>query len=211
MLRKATFLSTTLVAIAFPAVAGCNEDIAEYFPVANEVNGTELVRINYDFESVTLHEMKEPSIYSEGCKWGECIRLLWLRSFHAPITIRLEFQRNSKPMLYFKQLDRLSTFYQRNRDPCWGSFNIGVLELSSERVIQPHESRVIHGLLGAVIAGPLDPLYHTADGADWYVEYRKDEHYAIFQSDHPNGSIGALGTYLISLVDTEAAELEPIY
>jgi len=149
--------------------------------------------------SRALGALEEPSIFSDGCKEKRCVRFLWLRTFHKPVSVRIEFSADGTSTLFYKQTDGK------------GGYEFGRLELSADRDLSVEQTSKIAKLAELAVWDAPD-WAAGLDGANWVVEFRDRDGYLVVDAWAPyNSPIHDLGVMLIGLSTFEGAETEPIY
>ena len=179
----------------FPIEEGASR--RSYFP-GSVVDHT----FHWDWYRQELVALQEKSLFSEGCEASHCVRFTWLRSFHAPIAIRVEFHTVGVAALYFKQGDGAR------------GFEPGDLSISDSAPLDEATESEIVSLLHNILqnekftdAGP-----RGYDGARWIIEYRTNNRYVIVDQWSPTGGdIYALGVYLLNLSNFKGAARTPVY
>lgn len=145
----------------------------------------------------------ETSLFAQGCDAEACIRFTWLRSFHPPITIRVELHQHSPSILYFKQLSVVR------------GLKHGEPTVSASRDLSARSTSGLQEMMTEILE---NPDYNEAscncgtDGARWIVEYRTSGAYTLADQWSPSkGDIRTLGLALLDLSDFEGARRRPIY
>jgi len=145
-----------------------------------------------------LKAMREPSLY----KWDDnhtttLYRFTWLRSFHRPISIRLEILPDGEGKLYSKILS--------------GRGGYGPGELTTSRVISVSKDTVQEfiELLQEQIYWELPTNTESGahDGARWIIEGRKDEKYHLVDRQSPRGRTRKIGLFLLKLSGIKIKEV----
>ena len=182
--------------------------ILQSFPIQQERSqdtyfpDTALDGSRMDWYLQHFRALGEKSLYSEGCEFDWCIRFTWLRTFHAPISIRVEFRPNSEPYLFFRQTDGL------------GGYEPGDISVSAAMQLNTGSEQI----LAALIQNALENEDYSRgeiqgfDGARWIIEYRDIDKYVLADQWSPGrGDIFALGTQLLEWVELDGAKRSPVY
>ena len=183
----------------FPASLGvptlrCRYDRARLQPVLSD-----FVR---DWYSRQLAAAAEPSLYlaSQAPRpaGSATLRFTWLRSFHAPVTIRIETAGPGRHRLVAKQLSGA------------GGYEPGHVERTIDRVLSAEEVGRLQAILARarVFALAPDPCRGGTDGSEWIFESvdAGGYHYAAVWSPD-DGPAHALGRFLMGLTGWEFSDI----
>jgi len=144
-----------------------------------------------------LAGMNEPSL-ADG-SGPDSWRFLWLRSFHAPIAVRIQSAADGRLNLTAKRLSGQ------------GGYDPGLIAATVQRPLEPDEARRFRALAGSPrfdADGPPDCTF-GADGARWIIETRVGGQYHFQDEWTPQtGEVAALGRFMLDLTDWD---VEPIY
>lgn len=127
------------------------------------------------------------------------IRLLWLRTFHHPMIVRIEAEASGKAVLEAKLLSGQ------------GGFEVGEVARSLRRELSPAEIRAIRNTLErfSLAAEPAGTCELGTDGAQWIVELADGGRYAFYDRWTPEkGAVREVGLAMLRLT---GFDLEPIY
>jgi len=167
---------------------------AEYFPRGSPGETTREHQFRADWYSKRLAAFQEPSIWemSQQAPAVEVYRFLWLRSFHNPISVRLNVANDGTGLLTSKETNGKGGYEPETL------IRNTAATLSTEQT-QWFLRRLDDGgfwKLPARLQVP-ERTYHL-DGAQWIMEASKDGHYQIVDrwSPPPDDPIRALGTML---------------
>jgi hypothetical protein len=165
------------------------------YNINREVDLSEFV-INW--YSNQLHALKEPVIFNNGTS-KEIYRFTWLRTFHEPISIRLE-KENDIINLYIKGCSGA------------GGYSPGVLKINKIKQIQKNDFETFIGLLDTISFWemPSNEKNYGCDGAVWLLEGYKDSNYQIVNrwSPNKNDSFREACFYLLNLSEIDIKKSE---
>lgn len=152
--------------------------------------------------SGNLYLMKEPVIYTD-TSHNEIYRFTWLRSFHNPITIRIEKQ-DGKYMLYWKY------FVDLRDDPNWKLYDARFDTIKQKMIVKQQEideNRWIEfkNLLHQIDFWNMETNKRIMgfDGADWILEGKTNSQYHVVDRWSPDRKNKYYQTcdFLIKLTD----------
>ena len=167
---------------------------------------TRLQPILSDFErdwySSFLASAAEPSLYlasqSQRPPGSATLRFTWLRSFHAPVAIRIETAGPGRHRLVAKQLSGA------------GGYEPGHVEKTIDRVLTAEEAGRLQAMLARARVFGLtpDPCRGGTDGSGWIFESvdAGGYHYAAVWSPD-DGPANALGRFLMGLAGWEFGQV----
>jgi hypothetical protein len=178
----------------------CAGHVTEYFPENIFSDDKELDSFIATWYTGQLKALKEPSLLIASQKGKRQIyRFLWLRTFHNPISIRIEIL-NSKAKIIIKKTDGA------------GGYDPGNLELEKTKEIDKKEIRELLELIKESKfwnTDTKDPTESGCDGAQWIIEGVKNNKYHIVDRWSPEeGNIYTLGLYFLKL---SRLEIKNIY
>jgi hypothetical protein len=140
--------------------------------------------------STHLRAMQEPSL-SCGAVETEAYRFLWLRTFHAPIAVRLAVTG---------KMVRLASVQLSGA----GGYSPGTVVDRSERMLLPAEWDQVHEALNLARFWSTSSWQPSAgaDGAQWIIEGRLDSRYHVVDRWSPRaGTFRSLGLLLLRIAD----------
>jgi hypothetical protein len=149
-----------------------------------------------DFEnrwySKYLSAAAEPSLYEAGRRPGgnDVIRFTWLRSFHPPVTVRVEGLRSASPRLIAKQLSGA------------GGYDPGGIANQIDRRLSPVEAAALRRALlrPNVFDLPALECGGGMDGAEWIVEgLDRDGYHFVARWGPEHGKVRETGLALLKL------------
>jgi len=150
------------------------------------------------YRTTQLKALKEPGLYTIPVSSGTTVyRFTWLRSFHHPISIRLE-QTGNEYILYWKEGKGLGGYAPKG------------LKLSGRKRLKPAQGKKCVQLINSMQLDSL-PNNHEAlmfDGASWLLERKTADGYKAFQTDEPNQEFNDLGRYLLKCTNIRVNEDE---
>lgn len=143
-----------------------------------------------------LGAMNEPSLSTGNIK-AETYRILWLRSFHAPMAFRLSVEPDGTSLLITKRM--------KSR----GGGDPGELALAKETRISAQGTRALIDDLERRKFWRLDPRQSGVelDGAQWIVEGVKDGKYHVIERFSEDG----IADWALKLMRKSGEDLQPIY
>lgn len=156
-----------------------------------------------DWYSKFLAAMQEPSLLAGSQKpKNQSYRFLWLRSFHHPISIRLDVTENGTGLLTTK----ITSGH--------GGYEPGRLITNRTRKLAPEQTRWVLERIEELkfwslpTNPPADPNVVGVDGAEWIFEGVKNGQYHVVDRWSPEkGEVHALG--IMMLIDV--AKLKLLY
>lgn len=184
-----------------------------YFPTwyfANLSENWEKVFFDYLYElesskrtaewfSMQLSDLKEPSLYSQNVEDNfESYRFLWLRSFHNPISIRIEKKQN-RISLYWKigkgeggyAPQGIKKQGKRNLKECdWNEFMRLIILTNFDSL--PNEHR----------------FFPENDGATWTIERKMSNSFKAHNTINPNKEFRECCLFLLKLSKIKVKEAE---
>ncbi|MCA1652638.1 MAG: hypothetical protein ABR588_04770 [Sphingomicrobium sp.] len=171
---------------------------------AGKVMPTEILTdLQEKWYSAQLTAAREPSLYKASTHWsvgsGTVVRFTWLRSFHAPVFVRVEGLGTSKPRLVAKQLSG------------HGGYAPGSISKSLDRTLSPGEAHDIHLVLARSDIAHMQPRTCDigVDGAQWIMESVDAHGYHFVDRQSPNA--GGERDLALSLLRLTGWEVKPIY
>lgn len=154
-----------------------------------------------DWYETHLKAMDEKPLITNDNAGSEIYRFLWLRSFHHPVSIRVEINVNG-PMLHFKELGGAGGY-----EPGKPIKNI------SKKITQTEWCGFINKLKIARY-WTMFPMHKTQglDGAEWVLEGVKDGRYHLVSRWSPNnGNYRNACIYLLHLAGYDTSKRNNIY
>jgi len=150
-----------------------------------------------------LAAAEEPSLFEQSLKPPQdtvaSYRFTWLRSFHAPIVVRIDEGRNGVMHLTAKRLSGQ------------GGYQPGHLDGMISRPLTAKEAADVHHAFAAsdfAVFKP-NPCDIATDGAQWVVEARTGGKYHVVHQQSPQGGpIRRIGIALLSLTSWK---IGPVY
>lgn len=138
-----------------------------------------------------LAAAQEPSLAPAGKRAGEAIRFTWLRSFHAPVTVRIETSGKTAKLIAREMSGR-------------GGYDAGTVARTAERALTEAETSQLKALIKT---SDLDSLPAKQceqevklDGAHWLFEHAGPRTYRLVDRQSPvNGQVRALGLFMLGL------------
>ena len=149
--------------------------------------------------SSILKALKEPSIYIQKSDVKkEIYRFTWLRSFHNPISIRVEIHDQNNAIIYTKETDR-----KGGPDP--GKIKIDAIKrISTNSVIQLKKKFTYFKFWSLSVTEDSFGL----DGAQWIVEGLSRGNYHIVERWSPKkGSIKEIGLHFLEISGLDVKEI----
>ncbi len=207
-LKALSFITIAFVVSVLPCLGETRSEVRQDFFPDDAFDKLDLItgtHLEGDFKrgwyEAQLAALNEHSIYSVGCEFSECFRFIWLRSFHDPISIRIEVSFNDEANLHFKQANLAR------------SFDLSELELSQTKRLTSEDIAKIQALVINVIAASQSQEENFGfDGSQWVFEHRLNDVYTSFDRWTPTqGPLFELGLELLSMSNFDGAALEPIY
>lgn len=160
-------------------------------------------RIERGWYSGHLRAAEEPSLYLESqaphAPGSATLRFTWLRSFHAPIIVRIETRGPDRQQLIAKQLSGA------------GGYAPGTINRRVDRPLTASEGRRLEELLvrTRLLALPPKVCDGGLDGAQWIIEAADRNGYHFVNRWTPReGAVREVGEYLLGLTGWNVA---PIY
>jgi hypothetical protein len=142
--------------------------------------------------------MREPSLLPvENCA-VETYRFLWLRTFHAPIAIRV-WTFNGRHLLVAKQLSGM------------GGYETGRMVINRIKTFSNSEWEQLKKLLSELSFWDLpteDPFHGGADGAQWILEGLHDGKYHITDRWSAEEKYREVGLYFLKLSGLRVREAD---
>ncbi len=144
----------------------------------------------------------EPSLYQvsqTGAPGGSTLRFTWLRSFHAPVFVRLETGPAGEMRLIAKQLTGK------------GGYEPGAVGKTVERILSSDEQAGLKAMLERTRLFELPPVWcgiGGTDGARWIFESAGPERYRLINWQSPQeGPMHEAGLFLLSLTGWKFEEI----
>ncbi len=138
-----------------------------------------------------LSAMNETSIYNLAPQDGRCIfRFIWLRTFHHPMCVRLEHNKDGKTFLYGKELNGA------------GGYEPGVMIADQKVELSEHEYEALKQKLDSINFVRLptnDRNIGGEDGSQWIFELNNNGRYHVIDRWSPKGPIQDLGRWLLDV------------
>lgn len=185
--NQTIYISLILISISITIRA--QED---YFP-PNLWRSDSFNKFIVDWYSEYLTVLNEPSFWKlSQINSEETYRFLWLRTFHEPVSIRLEIITNQSAKIVVKQSNGL------------GGYEPGKLVLNDTIMISPKELNHFYTLIDTSNFWNLpvnpDPNWIGEDGSQWIIEGIKNNNYHLVDMWSPyDSAFRTLGLYLIEL------------
>jgi hypothetical protein len=166
-----------------------------YFPKGSLASDSRSNQFKLQWYSHALRAMQEPSLYSLASDpTKESYRFLWLRSFHRPITVRLDLKTNGTATLTVKTSSGA------------GGYPPGILIENRSLTLTQEQIAPFLSKLQALnfwkLPNPVDDQTGT-DGSQWIIEGVKSERYHIVDrwSPRPGTPNYELGLLLLGLAN----------
>lgn len=154
----------------------------------NIIHQVHYTTFTLEWYSSHLKSMNEPVLFADNS--NNIYRFTWLRSFNAPVSIRIE-ESGNKYMLYWKKTDGM------------GGYEPGVIVVDDKRLLTKKEWSTIGQYLTDFDFWEQPTISNNRigfDGAQWILEGMKDGNYHIVDRWSPdNDSYYELGKYLVEL------------
>ncbi len=146
-----------------------------------------------------LTALKEPSIYEQKNDEGVLLfRFLWLRTFHHPISIRLEIQKDGTGLLFVKMTSGA------------GGYEPGKIKKSyNKKIDKEGVSKFLELLINEGFWElPCRDDSMGLDGAQWIIEALSEGRYHLVDRWTPEeGSVRKIGLYLLKLSKLRIKEI----
>ena len=148
---------------------------------------------------------KEPSLYLASLKAARSgrriVRFTWLRSFHPPVFVRIEWDNQGKARLIAKQMSGA------------GGYDPGVIAKRLDRPLSGNSAHQIESVIEQTRLFDLPPQecspYFHVDGADWTVEGVDSRGYHFVIRGSPrNGVVRRIGDMMLRVTGWK---FDPIY
>src|SRR5262245_31725928 len=98
------FSRIVLVVVIFAGQVASTQDA--YFPTGTLASNAKVDQFRADWYSKHLRALNEPSLTDLAKQSSiQSYRLVWLRTFHHPIVVRLELNENGSGVLFVKEAD----------------------------------------------------------------------------------------------------------
>jgi hypothetical protein len=150
------------------------------------------------YRTTQLKALKEPGLYTIPVSSGTTVyRFTWLRSFHHPISIRLE-QTGNEYILYWKEGKGLGGYAPKG------------LKLSGRKRLKPAQGKKCAQLINSIQLDSL-PNNHEVlmfDGASWLLERKTEDGYKAFHTNEPDQKFNDLGRFLLKCTNIRVKEDE---
>lgn len=185
-----------VLAIAALFIAGSADAKERYFPVKPLDSDQPLDDFNVVWYSKHLAALEEPSLSSGDIK-NETYRVLWLRTFHAPMSFRLTIMPDGTSELITKKTSG------------FGGYEPGELVINKTTEINKRETEILIETLGRTRFWDLSSTESGMglDGAQWVVEGAKAGKYHVV--DRWDG--GSVMGWSLLLMNKSGEDLQPIY
>ena len=211
-MRRQVLSCLLMLGLILPASAAPYAEL-EYFPAELHMSRVECqwgnkrikLALLSDFHdswfSKHLSAAKEPSLFEQSLRQsrGNSYRFTWLRSFHAPITVRIDEGADGAMSLTAKRLSGR------------GGYDPGHIDLTVTRKLTAQENDEVHRAFAAsdFVAFKPNPCDIGTDGAEWIVEARTGGKYHVVTQQSPrDGPIRHIGGVLLSLTGWKN---DPVY
>jgi len=162
-----------------------------YFPDGIFDQKVETNNFIYQWYSKQLKALGEPSLYKQqGDKSKQIFRFIWLRTFHNPISIRLEVNKNDgSGTLYVKMLDGA------------GGYDPGKIKEDFKKHISKEDVNRLIKLLERENFWKLSTKggLKGFDGAQWIIEGLQDGKYHLVDRWSPNEGVKDIGLFFLEL------------
>ncbi|WP_222164742.1 hypothetical protein [Edaphocola aurantiacus] len=145
-----------------------------------------------------LKALKEPGLYTLPVSSGTTVyRFTWLRSFHHPISIRLE-QTSNEYIIYWKE----------GKGP--GGYAPKGLKISGRKRLKPAQGQKCIQLINGMQLDSLPNNHETLmfDGASWLLERKTAGGYKAFHTNEPDQKFNDLGRFLLKCTNIRIKEDE---
>lgn len=146
-----------------------------------------------------LTALKEPSIYAQKDDGSKQIyRFTWLRTFHHPISIRLEIQKDGTGLLFVKMTSGA------------GGYDPGEIKKSFKKNIEKEGVNKFLDLLNKEGFWELQVTSNVIglDGAQWIIEALSEGRYHLVDRWTPEeGSVREIGLYFLKLGELRVREI----
>jgi hypothetical protein len=174
-----------------------------YFPAGILDEDAKADKFKCEWYSNALASLKEPSFWqSSKAQKVQSYRFLWLRSFHHPISVRLDARPDGTALLTTKITSGK------------GGYEPGhLIEKRTQKLTKEQTESFLEEIQEFKFwtlptSPPKDPNVVELDGAQWVLEGIKDGHYHVIDRWSPDkGEVHALG--IIMLIDL--AKLKLLY
>lgn len=167
-----------------------------YFPAPDEEELMPSELFELAWFAHFLEAMDEPSL---SCRGGDAVRFTWLRTFHHPVAVRVEWGGDDGARLTAVELGGA------------GGYEPGAVVRRLERVLSAEEEGELARVLQREDLFGMDPPSEESglDGAAWILEGRRGGRYRVMQEWSPDaGPVRRMGLALLSLTGWE---IEPLY
>lgn len=195
----AFLLTRTLVTECFPGRAKALSALSgsSYFPPGTFPKRNGMEEFIVEWYSEHLIAMEEQALYHDASDEDEKYRLLWLRTFHQPITVTV-VNSGTDVTITAKKLSGA------------GGYEPGTLIDVKTRHFTVDEWAEFTHLLDSSCFWRQKSTQMTSslDGAQWIIEALKDGHYHLVDRHSPDGYVRQLGLFLL---ERSGLDLEPVY
>ncbi len=165
----------------------CSSTAVNYFPKSTFDDFT----INW--YSHQLAALDEPPIYNQNSDIGiQIYRFIWLRTFHHPISLRIEINDKEHAVLYIKETDSA------------GGYDPGKIKIKGKKELSPVEVRKF---LVTIDENEFWSLPRTGesdglDGAQWIIEGLSEGKYHVVERWSPDeGNVREIGLFFLKMSD----------
>lgn len=153
----------------------------------------------FSFYSSKLKALKEPSIYIQKSDIKkEIYRFTWLRSFHNPISIRVEIHDQDNAIIYIKETD------------IKGGFGPDKIKIDAIKTISTNSVKQVKKKFTYFKFWALSVTEESLglDGAQWIVEGLSRGNYHIVERWSPKkGSIKEIGLHFLEISGLDVKEI----
>ncbi|KAA3634421.1 MAG: hypothetical protein DWQ02_11415, partial [Bacteroidetes bacterium] len=167
--------------VDFTEVWECNNTIDYLFEVQSS-------RRSAEWLALQLKDLNEPCLYNQKTEEDSIFRFTWLRSFHHPISVRIE-KKNEKILLYGK-IGNGAGGYEPE----------GLKRSKKRRVIKRDWDKFLTLLNEANFNDlPHQEYVPMTDGASWTLERKNSEGFKAFRTNDPDDALMESCLFLLKL------------
>lgn len=180
--------------------AGKDEHAQEgYFPENVFSEREDLHTFINEWYSRQLRALQEPSLYKRDSKSVKAVfRFTWLRTFHHPVSVRLEILPNGAGRLHSKMTSGA------------GGYEPGKLKVDEIKEVEPGAVEKLLGMIDEARFWELPATIEDMglDGAQWIIEGLQGDRYHVVDRWSPdNGPVRKIGLFLLDLSDLDVKEV----